>query len=235
VGFYFGNDLYDAQNVVYGLDYWRPLRRAGLTERKYEGLVHQPRGVALEGVRHWLARHSVAYRLVTFSTIGTLVQKAERRAELPFVHPVHTATTALTPGVRLKGLDFGNEYIREGLRISLDRLGRMAEQCRAAGVHLLVVLIPTKERVHEPWFDSLLSRHVTLQRMLRGERHGVDQVKTFLEAQSIPYLDLTPAMQEAAEQGTIYPPHEDGHPNRHGYAAIAAAVAERIRPWIAEK
>jgi len=126
--------------------------------------------------------------------------------------------------------------VQEGLRLSRDRLERMAERCREVGAHFVVALIPTKERVHEPWIagPAELSQYEIWDALLRNE-HEVDrQLRQFLRDRGIPYLDLEGPLREAAARAAIYPLDRDGHPNSDGYAVIAHTVAQAIEPWRGE-
>jgi lysophospholipase L1-like esterase len=98
-----------------------------------------------------------------------------------------------------------------------------------------VALIPTKERVHAPWIleRSDLPGYEELRAAVRAEEEADREIRQYLDARGIRYLDLTVPMREAAAIRTIYPPHEDGHPVAAGYAVIADAVAGAIRPWTA--
>ena len=70
VGFYFGNDIFDAYNIVYTKDYWRHLRsRAFVVEAEplvqisKPGTPGTPRGRKfLGGIRNWLAENSILHR-----------------------------------------------------------------------------------------------------------------------------------------------------------------------------
>lgn len=240
LGFYYGNDLWDAHQVVYGLDHWAALRRPDLPEVDYQPLAPPRRHVLLRPLRDWLAHHSVLYRFAVFSILGGYAQQIEGEARryagrggIPFKHPGHGASLTFTP--RLKSLDPADPGVREGLRISLDRLDRTAALCRERGIHLLVALIPTKERVHAPWIleRSDLPGYEELRAAVQAEEDADREIRQYLDARGIRYLDLSVPMREAAANKMIYPPHEDGHPVAAGYAVIADAVAGAIRPWTA--
>jgi lysophospholipase L1-like esterase len=241
VGFYFGNDLWDAHQIVYSLKHWTSLRRPDLPEVSQNPFkLSQPKKF-LSQLRAWLARHSVVYRLATSTVLGLYARQLEFEARddvgsdiVPFQSPVNGVRTAFTPLARLEAENLDHANVREGLRLSLNRLKQMGELCRKAGVHLLVALIPTKERVYEPWIAGRtdLGEHEALSTLLRNEHEANRQLRQFLEKHGVPYLDLEAPMREAAGKGSIYPPDADGHPNVNGYAAIARAVAQTIRPWL---
>jgi hypothetical protein len=237
VGFYYGNDLWDAYTTVYSLPHWAALRRPGWAPVPDSATSVVARQVALGPVRHWLARHSVLYRLVTYSALGGIARQLEVDATGPttgtldFTHPAHGARTRLTPMARLSALDLRDSTIREGLRLSLDQLNAMANEARATGLRFLVVLIPTKERVYAPWLDRLEQpEDSTLGLLLEQESEAHRQVRRSLEEHGIQYVDLEPVLRTAAAIGPIYPENEDGHPTSAGYAVIARAVATALCP-----
>jgi lysophospholipase L1-like esterase len=238
VGVYYGNDLYDAYRVVYGLDHWSALRRRDVPKTSDSTDMSPPREVLLGSARDWLARHSVVYRLVTFTALGGVARRLEfaggRRAAdaVEVQYGVHGASTGLTPNLRLKALDLEDAAVQEGLRLSLDRMERMAEICRAAGVHLLIVLIPTKERVISPRISDSTARS-SLAALLRAEDQVDRAVRDHLERLGIRYVSLIDDLQRAAGRGEIYPSNDDGHPTSAGYAVIAEVVAAAVHRQLA--
>jgi lysophospholipase L1-like esterase len=240
VGLYYGNDLWDAYTAVYGLRHWAGLRRNGVPLVKDSFTVAPPRDVALAGVRDWLARHSVIYRLLSFTPLGGVARRAEfstrehTRGIVPFRHPRHGAVTGFTPLIRLRALDLANPIVQEGLRLTVDRLEQMAEECRQAHVHFLVALIPTKERVYAPWLEGRgdLPEHEALRVLVRNELEANRRIRDRLDQIGVRYVDLELPLRDAADQQAIYPSSDDGHPNAPGYQAIAQTVAVAIRDWL---
>lgn len=238
VGFYYGNDLWEAYHTVYGLRRWTALRQPGVPAPAPYSEDEAPSKKFLGPLRDWLARHSVVYRMGTSSILGRYAQRAEFAARGPspdvvdFRHPVTGIRTVFTPAYRLGALSLDSANVREGLRLSLDRLERIADDCQAAGIDLLVALIPTKERVYQPWIegDADLQEREPLRSLLRNEIEIDRQIRQFLSQRDVPYLELVAPLREAARRAAIYPPNEDGHPNADGYAAIAKAVAQAIGP-----
>lgn len=240
VGFYYGNDLFDAYKAVYGLRHWAALRRKDIPEVGGSMLATSPRQVFLGSVRDWLARHSVVYRLASFTVLGSYARRVEfmtqHRASgvVPFQHPVNGVKTGFTPLLRLKALDLEDATIREGLRLSLDQLDLMAEECRVAGVHFMVALIPTKERVYAPWLVDRadLPERASFRALLNNEDKVNRLIQEWLDRSGIRYLDLVTPLRASAALQAIYPGNDDGHPNSEGYAVIARAVTVAIRDWL---
>jgi hypothetical protein len=133
--------------------------------------------------------------------------------------------TILTAPYRAKVLDDRDPRIRMGFEVSRRALGEIARRCRAAGVRLLVVLIPTKELVFATRVGDR-TRYPGLERLVSDEARLREEWLRDLEASGIEHVDLLPVLRGAAEQP--YPPNIDGHPNRSGNRVIAAAVGARL-------
>lgn len=240
IGFYFGNDVWDAYRTVYGLHYWAGLRREGIPTITDSVQSSPGRDVFLGSVRDWLARHSVLYRVISFTAVGGIARgldfsaRDHRSGIVPFQHPMTGDRTGFTPLLRLKALNLADPAVQEGLRLSLERLERISEECRVAKVPLLVALIPTKERVYAPWIaraSDLRERDAFLA-LLRNESEVSRQVRNRLQHLGVSYLDLEMPLRKAVAGQAIFPASEDGHFNGGGYAVIAQAVANAIRPWL---
>lgn len=236
-GFYYGNDLWEAHRTVYGLSHWASLRRPGIPPLEEYAEPVGPDRRPFGPLRDWLARHSIVYRLFTASIAGTFARRVELAVDdhegrdlIVFREPASGAVTAFTPRLRLRALDLDSAGVREGLRLSLEQLGRMALECSEAGVRFLVVLIPTKERVFQLSIEANpeVSAHESLRTLLRNENQIDREVRQFLDQRRIPYLDLVEPLRRAALHRAIYPPTGDGHPTGDGYAVIARAVARAI-------
>jgi len=98
-------------------------------------------------------------------------------------------------------------------------------------VKLLVVLIPTKERVY---CDYLRKSGDTLPGSFMPLCGAEDQVKADLTKHladgGIAFVDvLRPLQERVARHEQIYPTNADGHPLAAGYGAMARAVADVLK------
>lgn len=112
-----------------------------------------------------------------------------------------------------------------------DALRQMHGLSRRAGADLLVVLIPDEMQV-----DAALFAEVARARGRRPD--AVDAARptraiaTALDEAGVPYLDLTPAFLEHADQGPFYKPH-DTHWNLAGNRLAAEVIAPAVRARLA--
>jgi lysophospholipase L1-like esterase len=234
VGFYFGNDLLEAYRIVYALPHYVALRRKDGPQLGSDAPTPSSKPGFVKRLRRWLSGHSVLYRV----TLSSILQEYAQRAELilkedgnDLVRLHHgTSSTAFTPAFRLQRIDLDSAAVREGLRLSLLHLERMARLCDTAGVAFFIALIPSKERVYQSLIeaDPELRRHAVLRAVLAQEAEADREVRRFLQERRISYIDLLTPLQNAAGHMAIYPADEDGHPIAAGYSVIAREVARAI-------
>lgn len=135
--------------------------------------------------------------------------------------------SVLTPLQRLAVLDPDDVRIAEGLRISLEALGRMHEAC-ASRCALVVVFLPTKELVFQPLVArSPAASSWELVDLLRSEEQTWERTRHHLDERGIAWVDTLPALRAALARGeNPYPGDWDGHMNALGNDLVARAIAE---------
>jgi hypothetical protein len=195
--------------------------------------------------RRLLARHSKLYGFLrrTRDELGRLSRRrgqadveAEWDAARAFAaaHPTFCQVfahgrfrTVFTAEYRLSALDLEDPRIAEGLTISLKVMQKMHEDAVARGIRLLVVLIPTKERVfHTLWQDPPAS----YLNLIENEELLWKTLKRSLEENGIEYLDAVAALRGQLEAGLQpYRVSHDGHPNAHGHESIARLIAAYLK------
>jgi len=130
--------------------------------------------------------------------------------------------TAFTPARRLVGLDMDDPRVIDGLRVSLGAVEQMDRLAKADGIRFVVVLIPTKELVFRGYVESPSTCY---SKLITDEQQAWQTIKERLDDLGIEYLDVLPSLEAVLVSGVQpYPVGRDGHPNKHGYAAIAAAI-----------
>jgi hypothetical protein len=242
VGFYFGNDILDARRFAHQLPYWHGWRDA---TAQYDGEAEFRRAADAEpkkkfaAIRDWLSRHSVLYSIVRVTLLPRLaLGEGDRLArgtppdrQMLWSDPsMPTVRTIFTPQLRLSVLDPQLPGVQEGLRITKRAFASIRTRAEAHGMHLLVVLIPTKERAYCRYLKDMGSEMpATLIRLCEAEQLVKEELARFLDLAKIRYVDVTPALEEQIYSHVqIYPPDADAHPQALGYGVIARAIFRRL-------
>jgi lysophospholipase L1-like esterase len=252
VGLYLGNDVIDAYNSAHRLPHWSAWRAAnagadGEVEFDVEfrraaddGRQRRP----LAALRHWLSKHSVLYSMsrTTLMRAPLFQWLAAREAdrptaprppdrEMPWADPAGSVRTTFTPQLRLSALDLELPSVREGLRITQGVFSQLRHELDARGTRLLVILIPTKERVYCDYLkDSGARMPDALLRLCDAEDRVKQELTRHFEMEGIAYVDVVGALNEQVRRhAQLYPSDFDGHPQAAGYRVIARLVYEAMR------
>ncbi len=156
-----------------------------------------------------------------FTSAASALSPAQRQFASPLVGP--DWRTILTAPYRGRVLDDRDPRIRFGFAIARHAVRAISERCQAAGVDLLVVLIPTKESVFWPRVAAP-DRPPGLRQLVTDEERLRQEWVSDLRASGVKYLD---ALRAAPTQP--YYEDVDGHPNETGQRIIATAVAARLK------
>ncbi|HXA96469.1 MAG TPA: SGNH/GDSL hydrolase family protein [Candidatus Dormibacteraeota bacterium] len=192
--------------------------------------------------RSWASRHvqlyrlarALRYRLSTAPAINPMLSRDFARAAAAaaadsrhIVYPVEEGgwRTILSGPYRGQAQDARDPRIRLGFEIMREALARIAARARSARARLLVVLIPTKERVFVARV-GVVDRYPGLREVVADETRWRRDLIADLLARDIDHLDVLGHLQAAPAQP--YYEDVDGHPNEVGHEIIAAAVAERL-------
>jgi lysophospholipase L1-like esterase len=237
VGFNFANDLIDAYDSAYQKPHWRDWREPGAAHAggsEYQrAWVSQPKK-RFAALRDWLSMHSVLYSMLRVVLLSDLAswerdaQQSEAAQRMSWTDPSARAVGAVfMPRLRLSVVDPQLPSVQEGLRITKRAFVSLQSGANAQGTRLLVVLIPTKERVYCLYLrQSGTQMPDALARTCEGEERVKQELAQFLAAHTIAYVDVTPALEEQVQQHVqIYPKGEDSsHPQAAGYRVIARTV-----------
>ncbi len=238
VALYLGNDLVEAYNLAYRLDHWREFRNPKLISPPPPPPLKRELGPPLRRIRAWLAGRLVSYRLVVHALGGKIAAWLRgREAEIAgrgwsvLKDAAGRIVTAFDPPRRFRAVDLSDVRVAEGLKIGLAALEKIGDACHENGVELLFVLIPTKESVYAGLIAAAgpeLKHRALLEKLIANEAFLRGRLEAFFREHDLAYLDLLEPLQAAARRRPVYPPTDDGHPNKDGHEVIARAVFKTI-------
>lgn len=251
VGLYLGNDLLDAERLVYTKDYWQEWRRNGYqsvaSSTNYRltlayGLEPGTLAYQLKATRDWLRNNLRVYALAGNATRGLreslgLAQKlpeslndvsklSAERPDLVWVYEDEQVGTVLSPIYRLGSVDLSQAKTAEGWRLTTRALTELATKAEDHKVRMIINVIPTKEAVY------LLHLEKSGQKIpdsfkfyWKAEQQLVQEVRALCSSLQIecifPLADLTAVLGRGEK---IYGVTMDGHPLARGYEVIAKSV-----------
>lgn len=140
----------------------------------------------------------------------------------------HKIEMTFTPKLRMVSNDIESKVVDEGYKVISKALQFMLAEASSRKTKAVVLLLPTKELVYQPWVNSGSSDYLELVKAeaIRREMLISDlqsAVKDFI------YYDSLPVLRKAVEKGyLIYPPDHDGHPLPLGYAVLGAWLSEQL-------
>lgn len=252
VGFYFGNDIYDAYHMAYQYEAHRDLRSIAAGDLSVDTVsdktnvfwneekqFHATFGRAsLAGLSFWLREHLAIGRLLNRTHLWPGAQDVDYEIDKRWAtaHPDRGAVcewpgreTVFTTAYRLAGLDLDEPRIVEEIRISRDLLAQMQTETQTNHARLIVLLLPTKEAVNASAQNGNLNLDPTYQKLVKMEGRVRSEILSTCEKNGIPAIDALPYLSSALDRGErIYPSTTESHPNAHGYSVIASAVNENI-------
>ena len=129
-----------------------------------------------------------------------------------------------------------------GWQLVRDSFAKMKETCADHGARLIIMFIPSKDEVYWPLVEHSLGEeelkrsldfissynHMPLRAGdIRANRLAQNQLmREFCATAGIPFLDLTPALEDAAASGrAVYFP-DDAHWNASGHQIAAEELAK---------
>lgn len=240
-GLYFGNDIADAFICSYSLDHWKHLRLKD-DSNKSNNQIQQfndvellnKKEVGLSGsIRHWLAGNSILYQMLTkivFRNLGS-AKLNDNGEGVFFENEKMKLIKTLTPKSRFENLDTSDFAIKEGLRITINRLTTMAKTCREKNIKFSVLFIPTAEYVYSDHYETSVKKHhlPLLQKLIAAEMHARTIIGDSLEAANVPVIDGGKIMKEKLHlMPDMYLPGPDGHPTASGYQLLSEAVINHL-------
>ena len=252
VGFYLGNDVYDAYRMAYQYDAYRSLRSNAAGDLSVDTVgdkahalwneekqFHNTFGrTSFSGWSFWLREHLAIGRLLNRTHLWPGSQDVDYEIDKRWAgaHPDRGAVcewpgreTVFTTAYRLAGEDLDEPRIAEGLRISQELLAQLQTETEANHTKLIVFLLPTKEAVYASAKSGKLNLDPTYQKLVDMEGRVRSQIIATCQNKRIACVDALPYLASALDRGErIYPTTTESHPNPRGYLVIAAAVNENL-------
>lgn len=251
VGLYLGNDLLDAERLVYTKDYWQEWRRdsyhsvASSTNYRLTlayGLEPGTMAYKIKATRDWLRNNLRVYALAGNATRGLreslgLAQKlpeslndvsklSAERPDLVWVYEDEQVGTVLSPIYRLGSVDLSQAKTAEGWRLTTRALTELATKAKEKKIRLIINVIPTKEAVYLSHLEKSGQKIPdSFKFYWKAERQLAQEVRALCSGLQIecifPLADLTAALGRGEK---IYGVTMDGHPLARGYEVIARSV-----------
>jgi len=243
VGFYIGNDLIDAYNAVRHYPYLRSWREPGSADAdgtEYQRISQTEPKKHFAALRDWLSKNSVLYsvaREVLLQPLSSweqdrLALQAGPDRQLIWRDPSRPSVrTIFNPQLKLSAMDPKLPSVQEGIRITKRTFEALQNAADTQGRRLLMILIPTKERIYCRYLKDTGTRMPrTLASLCEAEAQVKEDLERFLVARKIAYVDVSGAMEEQVQNHVqLYPPGTGSHPLAAGYGVIAHAVYDAIR------
>lgn len=170
-------------------------------------------------LQQWLSANSASYVIVNFFRSS----EAEQYQYTRFIDPYHVedgdVDIEFGRQVTIVGQDLSLRRNQVGLELSKQAIRKGYDYLTAAGVPLVLVLLPTKEEVYAHLTEPVLGEGV-----LQALSEGREQMREFYDAEGYMWLDATEALSTAAKAGQQLYFKEDNHLNPNGNAVLADVV-----------
>ena len=229
VGFYFGNDLLDVYNEVRFNKNWSVYGKLGDYSDKAPAFAYQPGpGRFLDGLRNWLASHSVLYAVLTRTSLFDFIRKRELVATTVnstnlIVYRDNEHYVILRPSADF--LNMGDPRIKSAMVITKQVMLDMRSLAEREKFRLIVALIPTKESVYSKLMDraGYIKDYPRFADAIHQEDIARNEIAGFLHQSNIEVVDLLPELEIEVDKRDLYP-LTDSHPNKNGYRVIAETI-----------
>jgi len=236
-GLYLGDDFDNAFLMTYGKPYWSSLRTGNFSGVDANIWQDAPQAAgAFAGVRNWLSRKSIVYRVAIHGPLLGAVKGAMQINRAAAGQDPQT-TTLTVPGENIieafrpigirDRLNQKSAAVQEGMRLTFELLGRMNALAREHNAQFVVVLIPTKETVFAEYLrrDPNLHLRPVIDELIVNEQSATAKLVAFLDSASIPHINTLPALRRDVSHQLYTRSDRDMHPGKNGYKVIGEEVA----------
>jgi len=238
IGLYLGNDLWDSYNMVYHFDYWKDFRSENFVDDK-PTLKFNTVSIRFKKIRDFLNNHSALY---DFLGDRTLIL----REKLGLSKPRHIGEedwsnndpdislayndnsnikTIFWSASRFRGMDIDNKNIQEGFRLTIRFLDLIKEKVEASNTELVIVFIPTKEKVYEKMVGDRAYQNKFYKGIIQNEDIVKKSLFLYCKENNIYCHDILTDLQGVLEKNVkIYPESFDSHSMSNGYKIYAESI-----------
>lgn len=240
IGFLVGNDVFDAYNMAYNMDAWKELRSPTfVNDQPMLPSALKETIVPFQGIREFIRDHSVLYDFLAERTLlwrekmGLAKQRnigvddwTNDDPDVSLAYRDNEKTkTVFWVGSYSRGVDLKNKNIREGVRISLDLLGRTKNKVEKSKTKLIVALIPMKESVYGEVLAQKIRQNERYTDMIKNETEVREAILAQCEKEEMSCVDLLPGLQHGIKESrTLYSNTWDDHPVAEGYRVYAEII-----------
>jgi hypothetical protein len=177
VGFFFGNDLYDAYDMAYHKDHWKSLRDPAASIEEKPLIDMDVRTSILAGAKQgtlsyyiyatrlWIRGHSRIYARLGDATrslreklnlahtekekLEQVKELSSKDSDLAYVYDDEPEiTTVLSPFYRYDAVNLEDSRTKEGWRITKNLFKEMKEKSVEQGAEVILISVPIKERIY---------------------------------------------------------------------------------------
>lgn len=237
VGLYLGNDFFDTYNLIHMNKNWSQYGTFADSASKQTLLIspNAQTGKFLGRTRDWLSRNSVLYTLATRLPLFDFVRTREMSTNLGsgadniIAYRDARHHVLFDVGSSSRFLDMNDTRVKAAIEIAQRVMGDIKSEAERRGYRLVVMLLPTKERVYANLLKQAgyVDKHHRLAEALRQEDAVRDLIAGFLQAKHFDYVDVLPALEAESVHRDVYP-LTDSHPNKVGYRVIAETVNHHL-------
>ncbi|MCX6785487.1 MAG: SGNH/GDSL hydrolase family protein [Candidatus Komeilibacteria bacterium] len=245
IGFYLGNDIFNAYDIVYHKQSWDQFKNPQFVD-EYPATTKslESTKIFMKDLKDWLRNHLLSYKFLADRTrilrekLGLAKAKNIGVDDWSNNDPDVTLRynekagikTLFWPASRLRGVNYDDINIQEGYRLTKEFLLQIQEQANKESVNLLLALIPSKELAYLPEIDQLAQKNQYFKKVLVDESKIANGLMEFCQLNNINCMDMTSDLQVALQEGQkIYKETWDEHPTRVGYQAYAKSISDYLQ------
>lgn len=172
----------------------------------------------------FLSRHLRLYELVKFMLHAGIYYQRLTSPEVVAVPAAGGSDWAFYPDILERQADSHQPEVARGWSLTQQALLQTQADVEAAGVQLVIVLIPSKELIY---WDMLRQRLANPAAYDLAE--PIRTLLTFCQAQKLHCLDLAPAFSDHAKAGEELYFRQDAHWNAAGHHLAAQLIAGYLK------